>query len=105
MQAIITKFLGPTDTKGSRIKAFADAGSVTIGYPHELSGEDAFRAAAVALCEKLEKQACANWRKLAEESGRTYSGDGAPTWDASRLIGGYSEKIGYVFVFGPAPEK
>lgn len=53
MQAIVTKYIGPTDTKGARIKATCDAGSVTIGYPHELSGQDVHAAAAMALVRKL----------------------------------------------------
>lgn len=36
---IQTKFLGPTNTKGSRIRAWArDGFSLTIPYPHELTG-------------------------------------------------------------------
>lgn len=31
-QAIITKFLGPTNTKGARIKATSAYGSITVGY-------------------------------------------------------------------------
>lgn len=38
MQAIETKFLGPTNTKGARIKASAQAGSVTV--PYEYQGVD-----------------------------------------------------------------
>ena len=39
MTAILTKYLGPTDHKGARIKAWSVGGrSVTIPYPHELSG-------------------------------------------------------------------
>lgn len=53
MQAIQTKFLGPTDTKGSRIKATCAAGSVTIGYPHELSADTAHWSAAKTLIIKL----------------------------------------------------
>ncbi len=53
MQAIQTKYLGPTNTRGSRIKAMCGAGSVTIGYPHELSGQSAHRKAAEALAAKL----------------------------------------------------
>lgn len=54
MQAIITKYHGPTNTRGSRITAKCDAGSVTIPYPHELSGEACHRKAAEALRNKLE---------------------------------------------------
>ena len=53
MQAINTKYLGPTNSRGSRIKATCAAGSVTIGYPHELSGQAAHRKAAEALVSKL----------------------------------------------------
>ena len=53
MQAITTKFLGPSNTRGSRIKASAYAGSITIGYSHELNNDENHRAAAVALCDKM----------------------------------------------------
>ena len=53
MQAIQTKFLPATNTRGSRIKATCAAGSITIGYPHELSGQAVHRAAAEALAAKL----------------------------------------------------
>ena len=54
MKAIITKYLEATNSKGSRIKAYdCDKNSVTIGYPHELSGEDVYRLAAVRLCQKM----------------------------------------------------
>ena len=38
-QAIRTEYIGPTNFKGSRIKATCDRGSLTISYPSELSGE------------------------------------------------------------------
>lgn len=54
MQAIQVKYLGPSNVRGARLKAKADAGSVTIGYPHELGAvEEAFRFAAEALVKKL----------------------------------------------------
>ena len=53
MQAIITKYFGPTNNRGSRIKAQCAAGSVTISYPYELSGQACHRAAADALVQKL----------------------------------------------------
>lgn len=37
MQAIVTKYLGPTDTKGERIKATCDAGSVTVAWDYSMS--------------------------------------------------------------------
>lgn len=54
MQAIRTKYHGPTDTRGSVITAKAEAGSITIPYPHDQGdGEPAHREAAVALVRKL----------------------------------------------------
>jgi len=53
MQAIQTKYFGPTNTKGARIKATCAAGSLTIPYPHELSGQAVHRKAAEALAAKL----------------------------------------------------
>ena len=53
MQAIQTKHIGPTITKGSRIKATCAAGSVTIGYPHELSGMGCHAKVAYALLAKM----------------------------------------------------
>lgn len=53
MQAIITKYLPVTNTRASRIKAQCAAGSVTIDYPHELSGMDCHAKAAKALVAKL----------------------------------------------------
>ena len=52
-QAIVTKYLSPTDVRGARIKAFCDGGSITIGYDHSLSSEDAHRKAAEALRERM----------------------------------------------------
>ena len=59
MQAIQTRYLGPTNSRGARIKAWAAAGSLTIPYPYELSGQACHRAAAEALREKLGWDECA----------------------------------------------
>lgn len=73
MKTIQTKYIGSSNVRGARIKAFdCDGNSVTIPYPHELSGEDVHRKAAEALRDKMQ-------------------------WDGE-LIGG-SIKSGYVFVF------
>jgi hypothetical protein len=53
MQAISTKYLSATNSRGSRIKATCAAGSITIGYPHELSGMAVHAAAAKALVDKM----------------------------------------------------
>ena len=75
MQAIVTKYLGPTDSRGSRIKATAANGeSVTV--PYGFSGDEYSRheRAAKALMQKLE-------------------------WDGE-IIGG-SLRDGYAWVFAP----
>jgi hypothetical protein len=72
-QSIETKYLGPTNYKGSRIKATAAGGmSITVGYRSELNVDENHQAAAVALCEKL------GW---------------------GGLMQGGSTRSGYVFVF------
>lgn len=53
MQAIITKYLGPTDRRGSRVKAIADAGSITVAWDSALSAEQNHDAAALALTRKF----------------------------------------------------
>ena len=77
MQAINTKYLGPTNNRGSRIKATCAAGSITIDYPHGLSGQATHRKAAEALVFKL------GWVD-------TYYGG---------LLGGQLANGDYVFVF------
>ncbi len=52
-QAIITKFLGPTNTRGSRIKATAEAGTITVPWDYALNVTDNHRAAAAALIRKM----------------------------------------------------
>jgi hypothetical protein len=50
MKAIEVRYLCPTNTRGSRLKAFAEGGcQVIIGFPQELSGEAAYYQAARAL--------------------------------------------------------
>lgn len=60
MQAIETKYLGPTNARGSRIKATCDRGSITIPYPHELSGDECHREAVRVLCAKFAQEDAAD---------------------------------------------
>jgi hypothetical protein len=53
MQAIVTKFLGPTNTRGARIKATCQAGSVTVPYGYANVDEE-HKKAVVALLFKLD---------------------------------------------------
>ncbi len=81
MNAITTKYISPTNMKGSRIKATAGNGqTITIGYPHQWNEEGAHAQAALALCHKMQ------WDGPAYR--RNFAG----------LIGG-GTKDGYAFVF------
>ena len=52
-QAIVTRYLGPTNFRGARVKASAQAGSVTIPWSHELDVDENHEKAAVALAFKF----------------------------------------------------
>lgn len=53
MQAILTKYHGPTNTKPARITAYCAGGKVRVSYEHELTTDDAHRRAAMRLIEKM----------------------------------------------------
>jgi hypothetical protein len=52
-QAIQTKFLRPTNSRGAKVKAFAAAGSVTISWDHRLNPEQNHRAAAEMFANRM----------------------------------------------------
>ena len=76
LQAITTKYIGPTNYRGSRIKASAYAGSVTVQYDSGLSTNANHARAAAALASKY------NWRNtyasggMPDETGNVYVGIG-----------------------------
>lgn len=84
-QAIETRYLGPTNTKGGRIKAECWGGNITIGYDHALNSDEAHKAAAVALIEKMSA--------LALRHGGSRSIWNTGTW----VQGGNAKGTGYVF--------
>jgi len=51
-QAIFVKYLGPTNTKGGRLKASAWFGTVTVGYDHAQGPSQNYEGVAFALCKK-----------------------------------------------------
>ena len=53
MQAIQTKYIPASNTRGSRIKATAERGSISIPYPHEIDSWQVHAFAAQKLCEKF----------------------------------------------------
>lgn len=52
-QAIVTRYHGPTNSRGSRIKATCWGGSITVPYSHSANSETNHARAAQALCEKM----------------------------------------------------
>lgn len=84
MQAIVTRYHGPTNTRAARISARTAAGRCSIPYPHEAGGLGAaHRAAALALIAKL------GWQEHVVRFGL--------------VQGGMPDQSGDVFVFGDDP--
>ena len=54
MQAIQTRYMTPTNTKGARIKAQCDAGTLYVAWDHGLSVEQNHQVAAQELIRKLD---------------------------------------------------
>jgi len=52
MQAIVTRYFGPGNVRGSRVKATAQAGSLTVEWNDGLTFEANHRAAAHALAAR-----------------------------------------------------
>ena len=71
MQAIVTKFLPPTEVRGSRVKATCQAKSLTLSWDHGLNPTGNHRRAAEALAAQLE------WNGRWIEGGLP---DGASVW-------------------------
>ena len=86
MQAILTKYIPATNTRASRVKATCERGSITIDYPHELSGEEVHIAAANALVAKFIKEDKAKY------------GTNKNPWARKRVCGGLPV-LGYAHVF------
>ena len=85
-KAIVTRYLCPTNTRGARIRATCDRGSVSIPYPDEANqGADAHAVAVRALLAKF-----------AEEDGAERSWPEFDRW----VCGGMpqSSKDAYVWV-------
>lgn len=51
-QAILTKYLGPTNHRGARIKAWCSGGQLIMPWDHSLSVESNHAAAGQALVKK-----------------------------------------------------
>ncbi len=72
-QAVETKYYGPTNHRGARIKAYAQCGAVWSSWDHSLSVEGNHSAAALAFLTKWD-------------------------WDGLWVRGANAANTGYVFV-------
>lgn len=73
-QAITTKYFGPGNVKGSRVKATAAAGNIILHWDDSLNTEQNHALAAKTLAEKMK-------------------------WNGSYYMGGLPDNKGYVFVY------
>lgn len=78
LQAIVTKYLGPTNTRGARIKATCAGGSITRAYDYALNTDAQHHAAAIDLCNKL------GWVFSRLHSGVLPNGDGVHVLEPQR---------------------
>lgn len=53
VQAVVTKYVGPTGSHGSKIRAVASAGKATLPYRQELEGFQAHWPAALKLIRTM----------------------------------------------------
>jgi len=53
MQAIVTKYLGPTNCRGGRVVAWCEAGRIVVGWNHAIGIPENHEGAARALVKKL----------------------------------------------------
>lgn len=56
MQAIITKYLPPTNRRGSRVKATCERGSITVPWDSNLDAHENHEAACRAMCEQFDAE-------------------------------------------------
>jgi hypothetical protein len=69
LQAISVKFLPPTNTQGSRYKAYCDAGSLTVARDYSLSDNDQAAHVAKELIYKLGWHERGSWFGGAAKNG------------------------------------
>lgn len=92
MQAILTKYLPATNTRGSAIKATCERGSLTVGF-HSIDAnhdDDKFAIVARMLCDKFVAQDVAKYGSKPEQI----------TWSRPFVTGGLPTG-GYAHVFLP----
>lgn len=77
MKAILTKYHGPTNTRGSRYSAYDGDNRISLSADDALNSEQNHDAAALALCKKL-KWGCSRYTTLVRgglKTGNVYVWD------------------------------
>jgi hypothetical protein len=69
MQAIVTKYLCPTNSRGARVKATCQAGSMTVAWDHALNATDNHREAGMALVFQRGWYSHGTWKQGALPNG------------------------------------
>lgn len=90
MQAIITKYVPPTNTKPGRVKATCERGSLTVSWDHGLDDGANHRAVCDALCLRFD----------VEDEKKYGSKFGPHSWGRSKASGQIPSGE-YVFCFIP----
>ncbi len=81
MKAIQVKYVGPTDTRGARLKVCADGvRSIVLPYSHELSHEQMRADAARAMCAKYGWRGTLHGGAMADGSSVFVFEDARNTW-------------------------
>ena len=78
MQAITTKYVGATSYKPSRVKATAEAGSITLSWDSSLDENENYAAACRALADKWEWGG--DWVGGGTAQGYVFVNVKKPTW-------------------------
>lgn len=89
MQAILTKYTGPTNTKGSRILARCQAMRIVVGFDYSLDIEGNHVAAAAELCRRMDAQCV-----------KKYGSKPGGAWTTPRITGQLPDHS-YAHVFAP----
>ena len=83
MQAIVIKYAGPTNSRGSRWIATCAAGKITVPYDYALDTQGNAKAAVQALCQKL------GWTGRTFHLGQLHCGQWVAVMDSTFTPNGY----------------
>lgn len=94
MQAIETKYLGPTDTRGGRIKAECERGSITVNCDGSSDIERQHVEAAEALVAKFAKEDAARYGTKKNPWQRGFISGGLKNGNYAHVLLPYDPRTG-----------